>query len=123
MIDLQTVKGAYNSFEMNYVAILESDNNIADAPTKFKTESNLPDKGLSGNFSHPIPGCILQSKSGKETLSVSLEKSAIVNVISGTIIQTNLDTYNYILAALVAKIFTRLNTQARPYSKTNYPLQ
>lgn len=54
IIDLQTVKNAYASFEVSDVALLLSKFNIADALTKVKTNSILLNTIKSKKIDHPI---------------------------------------------------------------------
>lgn len=54
MIDLQTVKDGYQPFEVNDVALIRSEFNIADGRTKVKENSVLMDTLRSANIFHPI---------------------------------------------------------------------
>lgn len=62
MIDIQTVRDAYRSFEVNDVALVRSEFNIADALTKCKSQSIMIDTIRNGRLDHPIQQWIIRSK-------------------------------------------------------------
>lgn len=62
MIDVQTVKDANNSFEISDVAIVKSEFNIANAPTKLKANLILMDTILNRKVDHPVEQWKIRTK-------------------------------------------------------------
>lgn len=62
MIDLQTVKDAYKSFEVNNIALVKSKYNVADASTNVRTSSILKALLTTGKLKHPNEQWIIRSE-------------------------------------------------------------
>lgn len=66
MLDLQTAKDAYQSFEVKEVPKIKSEHIIADAWTKVKGFSEFFETIITGYLKHPIDQCIMRSKLQKD---------------------------------------------------------
>lgn len=54
MIDMQTVKDAYHTFDINDVTLVRSAYNISDALSKVKVEPILRETLMTGHCHHSI---------------------------------------------------------------------
>lgn len=72
-IDLKTVKNAYDSFEVNYVALKRTKLNISYALSKVKTNSVLLHTIKNGKIDHPTGQWIILTKANEFLVDTKAE--------------------------------------------------
>lgn len=77
MIDLQTVRNTYASFEVNNVVLIRSDFTVAHALKKIEINSVLLESITAGKSVHPVEQWIICAKI-KEILADKRERVSVV---------------------------------------------